>query len=145
MIHFKMEEGWSMKNGGSSTKIFQGFQKKKIAAKIFLFFSFFLFKNWPVVHLVSLNWTYENLHLYRFLVKSNIDSLCFNKDWNRKMNVVTTLILIWSLSAKNFRLMNFKERKERDEGLLKNLAIINSSFFFPLLLCFLNELLESLN
>lgn len=83
---------------------------KKIAARVFLFL---FLPSQELARLVPLNWTYENLHLYRFLVESNIDSLCSSKDWNRRMNVVTTLTLIWSLSAKNFRLMNFKEGKKR--------------------------------
>ena len=63
-----------------------------------------------------------------FLVKSNIDSLFSGQDWNRKMNVVTALTLIWSLSAKNFRLMNFKGRKKRWRVIKKSR---NNKFTFP--------------
>lgn len=58
------------------------------------YFSLFLFlSSQELACLVPLNWTHENLHL--FLVKSNIDSLFSSKDWNRKMNVVTTLTLFY--------------------------------------------------
>lgn len=72
---------------------YQGFfyQGEKNRGK---YFSLFLFlSSQELACLVPLNWTHENLHL--FLVKSNIDSLFSSKDWNRNMNVVTTLTLFY--------------------------------------------------
>lgn len=49
-------------------KVYQGKKNRGKGFSLFLFLS-----SQELARLVPLNWTYENLHLYRFLVESNIE------------------------------------------------------------------------